>query len=345
MARVAYLFGAGASANALPIVSQIGARIEEQLAWLADQHSELPQKPLGESLGDYSHERAFNDYQAALKELHKAMLANLKLTIDTYARAVQRSDSFKARQLKAVMTLFFAIEQHKGRTVDWRYEDFFNALIGTRERRLPNNVVILTWNYDQQIAMALGQLTKDDSVFSTMRTHKIRTLRSLAERSQSEYQVLHLNGIAGYHWEREEIPSYDGPHQKRSLSEIWHHWLRSFALTYYLRGYHDMYPLLDYAWDLDDDLDAYLDNAMTPLAEVERLVVVGYSFPAYNRKVDMGLLRRMPKLRKLTVQVRKKHRGEELRERLEEEVSHLHGKIRVFEGCDHFVLPEEIYQQ
>ncbi len=343
MARVAYLFGAGASANALPVVAQIAARIEAQLAWLDSKENELPEKPLGQGLENYTHGRALKDYCSELAELHRALKVNPRLTIDTHARAVQRKDRFKARQLKAVMTLFFAVEQQMANAVDWRYDQFFNSLVGTREHRLPGHVVLLTWNYDQQIAMSLGQLTGSDSVLGAMDSHKICTLRSLERSSHREYQVLHLNGIAGYHWQRDEIPTYDGLYTRRTTTERWHGWLRSFGLTFYLQHFQDLHPLLEYAWDLEDDLEAYLDHAKTPLTDVERLIVVGYSFPAYNRRIDIGLLRRMPKLRRLTIQVRDKRRGEELRERLEEEYSPLTGKVKILEGCDQFLLPEEIH--
>lgn len=343
MARVAYLFGAGASANALPMVAEISASMNAQLSYLDNLEKELPEENMGPGLVNYTYRKAFKDYCCELKDLHHVLTKNPRLTIDTHARAVQRKDQIKARKLKAVMTLFFAIEQQRRNVVDWRYDQFFNALIGPREHRLPEHVVMLTWNYDQQIAMSLGQLTTSGSVIDAMDSHGIRTLRSLERISQRNYRILHLNGIAGYYWQRDEIPTYDGLNTRRATLDRWRGWLRPFGLTYYLHHYEDLYPLLDYAWDIEDNLETYLDNAKPPLTDVEKLIVIGYSFPAYNKRVDIGLLRRMPKLRRVTIQVRNKHRGEQLRNRLEEEYSSLSGKVITFEGCDQFLLPEEIH--
>ena len=58
--------------------------------------------------------------------------------------------------------------------------------------------------------------------------------------------------------------------------------------------------LLSFAWEKMDD--AYKSMISTQVGDAETVVVIGYSFPFFNRKVDRFLFESMPNLKNIYIQ-------------------------------------------
>src|SRR5690606_32255913 len=61
--------------------------------------------------------------------------------------------------------------------------------------------------------------------------------------------------------------------------------------------------LLSFAWE--DERSDFLENVSKLVADTEVLAVIGYSFPFFNREIDIRVIRAMTKLQKVYFQDRR----------------------------------------
>lgn len=297
MGKVLYLLGAGASANALPVIGQIGERISIQREWLLGQRGTMPPGPIPNCF-DIGYDDAFSRLQSAMDQLHAVHKDHD--TIDTYAKKLYLSGSSgreKVQQLKAALTLFFAIEQFRC-GFDRRYEGFLASIMkpGTGSwPQLHDDVIILTWNYDQQLLLGLNRFCQTDHLNQLMRDYKVKSLLTLNQDSRRDFKILHLNGIAGYNWQREDYPLFDSPQGTEITGHAWNNMLRSFIHTYH-REYRSRGPrmLLDYSWEAMDDSETPWQQVQESIADCSVLVSIGYSFHHFNRPADKKVLGHLP---------------------------------------------------
>jgi len=305
---VAYLLGAGASALTLPVVSKIGERIAIQKEWLVENRTTLPQGEIP-NLAGLHHITAFETYKGiALAEL--SAIVDSHDSVDTYAKKLYfQGERTELRKLKATLTLFFAVEQYRN-GLDRRYESFLASVMNRSAQEswpsITDRISLLTWNYDQQIAIALARFCKVDRLFELQRHYGIRSLSTLGETAKRKFRVLHLNGIAGYNHQRDDYSCLSTLTSSKMTAALWTEWLRLFSLTYMADKFSGgPKMLLEYAWEsLDEYSDIPWDDVLGPLSGIKTLVVVGYSFPFFNREVDRKVIRSMP-LQKVYIQTHK----------------------------------------
>ena len=225
-------------------------------------------------------------------------------TIDLYARWLQTNqDLSRLYRFKAVLITFFAIEQYYN-GFDPRYEGFFGSILDHTNRKLPEDVVILTWNYDQHIAMALARAGQHSSLSEVMQRYGIRTLWRLAQGQVLDYKVLHLNGIAGFISRAHDRPMHnyigDKCHTRGiPLDEMAYF----FGMLFHDRfSSGDGQMLLSYAWESLSDHGTPWEKVIAQVQDVVELVIVGYSFPDFNRLVDLKLISAMHGLKRVVLQ-------------------------------------------
>ena len=155
MANVTYLIGAGASAGkykdndrnkykveGLPCVNEIPQSLNFILGVLRSNVTEnidtvIPEVSLNSK----------EDWINAQKELLEIFI------IDTYAKKLRLQCNIEGfKELEQHLTLFFIFEQII-RDPDSRYETFLANILKSNNS-LPNNIKILSWNYDTQIELA-----------------------------------------------------------------------------------------------------------------------------------------------------------------------------------------------
>lgn len=301
MTKVAYLLGAGASAQRLPVIANMTSRIAQQLKWLEGKMEQVDDQHGHTSLGKTSR-ALLMEYCTELSKLPD--LVAPYATIDLYARWLQTNRDFRRLDdFKAVLITFFAIEQYSN-GFDPRYEGFFGSILDHSNRKLPDDVVILTWNYDQHIAMALARAGQHSDLNEVMQKYGIRTLWRLSKGQVSDFKVLHLNGIAGFNARACDRPMHD------YIGDRCH--TRGIPLDEiaYFFGmlFHDRFSggegqmLLGYAWEALEDHETPWEKVATRIQGIEELVVIGYSFPDFNRLVDLKLIAAMKGLKRIVLQ-------------------------------------------
>jgi len=171
MNDICYIFGAGASRNALPIVREMPDRISEVANLLEKSNFDFPvDDKFSKELGVES-----------ISEIHEVFLADLNwlkhqcskhASIDTFAKKLSiRSKHYRDKyandlnKLKAILSCFFIIEQTR-KPIDFRYDQFWASIIEDDISNLPSNIKILSWNYDFQFEKSVYDNFPNDQILS-----------------------------------------------------------------------------------------------------------------------------------------------------------------------------------
>lgn len=251
-------------------------------------------------------------------------------TIDTFAKKLfltgKNEEYEKAKKLLAI---YFIIEQAINKP-DSRYDTFL-ANILTPNLEIPNRIKILTWNYDSQFEIAFNEYKK------TIITPKDIGCYSLHDNEITKSPaIFKINGTASFNnW--------------NSLANFCsNHKLNKTILDKIIYAYKENESLLSFAWETSkkksDDI-LTIKTAIEQIKEAQILVVVGYTFPFFNRIVDKSLLSSMDYLNKIYIQ---DPRANEIMQNVDA-VLPVHKKrpyepveIIPITNCDQFYLPPEL---
>src|SRR5690349_9205176 len=155
MAKITFLFGAGASAQCLPVIKDIPNRLKKFKDFFVAHRSASSSPLLGGRTEIDVEERFIKDCENIISVLDNKEHA----TIDTYAkklRIILNHDNHaveKYNSLKAITSSFFIYEQLVNK-IDNRYDSFFASLLQDDYTGFPKNVRIMSWNYDFQFEKA-----------------------------------------------------------------------------------------------------------------------------------------------------------------------------------------------
>ena len=312
MANVTYLIGAGASAGkrdnkgtileGLPCVNEIPARISNIVDIL--KKTNIPdniswKNPL---LGLTTKE----EWEKAQKELLHSFLQLLQqtsqhATIDTYAKKLKlQGDVVEFKQLEQLLTLFFIFEQIISKP-DTRYDTFL-ANILQAAAQLPKNIRILSWNYDSQIELAYDEYNKKNGL----------TIGTKQDEYYQEYEIIKINGTAAFQNQKsltlikEEIAKEIQEAQKDPNS------IYAATMRVYLLNFIYLYKLyvanmkdntkLSFAFDYTSPTHNIFQCIDEIISKTDALVIIGYTFPFFNREIDRRILNRITPHTKIYIQ-------------------------------------------
>jgi hypothetical protein len=296
--KVTYIFGAGASSATLPLAAEIGADLGSTaeafrtgLIAFSDRGGGIyPEDRRPPPKGSFG--KAFFE---ALDWLCKTALNHT--SVDTIARKLwMRGDSESGEalmRLKATLGTYLWYKQIS-QPSDRRYDTFFATLLRKDPRGkpiLPATVRLLTWNYDLLLERSFYEYSLDyPYVFDYL------------VKAQG---LVHMNGFASVvpkirsalmsnDYSKFDYSLYVGTEDKYS-----------FAIELYNRSvnFHPADQLvsqINFAWENPESVRA----AVAAASGSTILVVVGYSFPYFNRDADRTVLAEMaPSLVKILLQV------------------------------------------
>lgn len=299
--RISYLLGAGASANALPIVSQMTERLSTwQGSLIPGFIAEFGENVLagqnGETVGD-----GLNAIQADLQWVLEQSV-NI-LTIDTLAKKFYLTrDSESLMRLKGALSIFFLLEQIR-QPVDLRYDSFWASVLdGELEQFAENSRLnIVTWNYDSQIEKSLLKFTDNRTVDYLHEVLQITPFQNTDKFDPKRFSVIKLNGAAGIHDSTQGTQKLRFWRNSGFNQEI----VTAIANFYYAFSAQPefLHPWLSFAWEGNTPANLARQQAMAACSNSEVLVIIGYSFPFFNRKIDSELLKSMKQLRRVYIQV------------------------------------------
>jgi len=248
-----YLFGAGASFPSLPLARGVS---QGMIDWGRKSHAHadtLSEGDLKKSVADMSEELLSWGTRSASH-----------YSIDTLAKKLFLTNKHDDLcKLKAAMSAFFLLQQ-SATPVEQRYDSFLAAILEQpgHPPALPEHIWLLTWNYDRQFERAYHQYWADSEMVQDNITFCKRVVR--------------LNGLLG-----RAIEKGTGDEYNLKLKDDESGVFARVAGEYWqLR---EREPQITFAFEKPDRLDAKLQGLSGKKCT---LVVVGYSFPFFNRRFD-----------------------------------------------------------
>lgn len=295
MSNITYLLGAGASANALPLVADIPVRL----------------KIMGTYIQSYKDSTETSKYRKDLDELSEE-LSDYN-TIDNYARVLFQNktveNDLKLRKLKSLLCGLFMFEQLKKkepiinpftdlrkqdvdsikRTIDPRYKSFFAKVL--HNNKLNDQISIISWNYDLQIEIGIennlglsyAELNPSFDIFphpaAKVKTNDFDIFSDFFGKTP---KVIKLNGTAGIFLNEDQFSNI---YQSQNLTFDEEY---DILLNVHkeVSRYHKYNPFIKFAWEKDAQTQKAINYAKAIIDKTNLLVIIGYSFPDFNRNID-----------------------------------------------------------
>lgn len=295
---ITYLFGAGASCEVLPLVDGISGGMYGMCLKLQEYTEKVDPK-------------LKTELKVLIKEIKElSEEAGKHASIDTYARKLFLTENKeKLIWLKRVLSFYFILEQFflEGRT-DKRYDLFWASLAGKTIFDLPKNVRIFSWNYDLQFELSYSNYVPGKKLEDVQAI--IGVVEKINDKRKAEvidhFGIYKLNGTAN------TIKDFDGPfiNDALILDEIKKgitikELNKLLETSLYLRNNKESKMSLSFAWENEGYRSSFQETILDLIKEevsvTEVLVVIGYSFPFFNRKVDREIIHSM-KLKKIYIQ-------------------------------------------
>lgn len=356
MANVTYYLGAGASAGrrndrgwileGLPVVNEITNRIMDYInniknAKFPDNISAWKNPQFGlTSLAAWENGR--QRLLSYLNLLYDACRRNA--TIDTYAKKLVLQDKqAELEQLERMLSFYFILEQVI-LPPDSRYDTFLANILQDR-RQFPQNIKVLSWNYDSQFEIAYYEYDKE---------FQLKIGSKMASRYEA-FDILKLNGSASFR-STESIPQYRNtllskiqkneekydPFREVKLFDI----LLPDIVFLFKLFVGEINPLrenntnLSFAFDYNRPSDVLYQRSDEIIRSTDVLVIIGYTFPFFNRVIDRRIL--APLNPHATIYIQDPH-PERIQQSLQAVCPDmLDAQIHLRNDVDQFFLPPEL---
>ncbi len=294
--KILYYFGAGASAQALPLAKTVWGDLQPlgggpQIKGLAYELARLSENKVIDDLLKSEENQVIEPILSNCQQLAKK--ADEFGDVDTYAKYLQIKNPGGAelRSLKETLSQYFAIKQVLLEARDNRYIPWLVAIM--ERKRFPENVKILSWNYDFQLELAseLLDLYGEDIRYSgngyTYSPSGLSYYPNL-DPTFNEFDTLsliHMNGIAGF-----------GVEGERRISSVFQNDYRSRHNNFFsLLMNNNIQSHIHFAWERSGYHERLMQHAIQMIQGTTIVVVIGYSFPFYNREVDKQIFSSLAK--------------------------------------------------
>ena len=166
-------------------------------------------------------------------------------------------------EFKHIISCIFYIFENIEQFRDPRYKQFLMTLIKDKEFKLPENIKILSWNYDNQFEHACSEIQDSSSKVNILNAENY-----LKFNGRATYHPLHTNNNPELKHEDFEYEEFNQFRKKTNK--------------------------IDFAWEEEYKSKFYerLENLKKIKSNLNQsvLVLVGYSFPFINHSYDFQIL-------------------------------------------------------
>jgi hypothetical protein len=306
--KFTYLFGAGASAKVIPVVEGL----PESFVSLKSFLKQVSYKILEDDKHKIQNKSAIDIYDAFIKDIDE-LIGELRnaASFDTLAKKYYLINNIpKVNKMKCLLAIMFIHNYYidKKRT-DSRYELFIASLLEKEGNivRFPQNVNIISWNYDFQFEMALSQFTDKGTLSEINRfinslssyekdpnlPHFIKLNGSALSFTNNKNEVIEKNLLNINNLSRLELNNTVNIQLIRELLKIY------LRLSSEDENYNET---ISFAWENNYQFIVDVRNkALEVSHKTNYLVVVGYSFPTFNRTLDHAFLNGLDNINKLFI--------------------------------------------
>lgn len=307
--NITYILGAGASHDTLPLMNELGDSINNLKTKISHRCNVFKQKE------QITKEEAkiFSVIIEDLDELY--VICQSSHTIDTHAKKLSVQGAEDAlNKLKTILSVYFTIAQAY-KPVKTKYNAFLSTILSREIEgiKINDNIKILSWNYDYQLELALNDFTgynQADELDEFINIYPRKNMNKL----KTGFAVFKLNGSAcsfvnDGHFERNILQSGFKPVRDEktithsSITEENEINLFKKTIEYYQAYLNGAKPAMHFAWENDPIPQKVRALAKQAVKNTQILVVIGYSFPTFNREIDRDILSAMTNLEKVYIQI------------------------------------------
>lgn len=299
MKNIFYLIGAGASfgkrndgeiIEGLPIVDEFPMQIVKMIEKIKSGNTEL----------ESQHKAKENQIHALIENLNWLKIASENhKTIDTFAKKLfLTKNTVDYKRLKIALSAYLTLEQ-LFKKPDSRYDAFIASLLNSTIDDFPNNVSILSWNYDCQFEIAYSEYYERDlnKIWSKLNVNNKTTFGSVG--NNSVFSLIKLNGSALIYNSSNNASLnrlFDPHFGRQGMSEI------NYVGTAYFDSSESQNTenALSFAWENINN--SFIEEIKKQVKEARILVIIGYSFPYFNRGIDKQIIGEMTQLKKVYIQ-------------------------------------------
>lgn len=354
MANVTYLIGAGASAGkrdganileGLPCVADIKRRLEIlihafQMAAFPDGFDWRNVQLELKTLRDW--ENAKNTIIEDLQELKN--ICDNNATIDTYAKKLRlKSDYAGLAYIERLLTFYFVLEQIL-LPPDSRYDTFLASVLD-EGMLFPEHIKVISWNYDSQFEIAFDEYEQHFGLNIGSKTNA---------KEDQKYDIVKINGSARFN-RMEFLPQMrktwlkkieDSKAELKTLESVKVQILLGDIITLYKSFVFHSNPTrrnntqLSFAFDDTHYNNAIYNHVNEIMSNTDVLVVIGYTFPFFNREIDRKILNCLRSQATVYIQDKYPNRIKQNFRAVKSTIPE--GHIELKEETEQFFLPPEL---
>lgn len=300
--QILYLLGAGASAGALPMISDFLNRVELQIKYLKSINLDLLK-----SDSPINFIGVFGTYLEELTYLENILRNSDTPSIDTIAHSYYISGRTNEYfRLKRIYSLFLLLEQRLN-FHDRRYTQFISSIISSETKRLPDNIRVLSWNYDNQFELAYSHFTHNSNLENVRSEIGYNAIES--EVVPEGFSFTKINGSIDMK-ELIHLADIKTITQNRDIDSQFVQ-LKGFLVivnnTYNLFEH----KAIEFAWEKNISSSNFIQ-----FQNVTDVVVISYSFPDINNTIDRMFFSTIKNLENVYIQCGDS--SEAIKEKLEE---------------------------
>ncbi len=342
MSKVLYLLGAGASygkrdlkepvnsinriMEGLPIVNEISNEIDVVIYELENLKFE--------STKVYNWQGEIREFSFMLNVIIDGLKwlkieASNHATIDTFAKKLYlKREMEEYGKLKFFLSTFFLIEQsiHE---IDKRYDTFL-ANILDENLKIPDDIYIMTWNYDNHLDIAYRDYTN----------MPLPIYNPVEKRNDEKAKIFKINGSANYY----NLNQIDASiHIEKSLTVLLDKICKQACNANINKKWSTGIMDLLFAWE-KECFEVKSKILFNNISDTEILIIIGYTFPFFNREIDRMIFEKMPNLKQIYIQ---DPLAEDVSDFLfsvltEEQRKQLHLNVKLVKNTANFFLPPEL---
>lgn len=350
MEYITYFFGAGASVKAIPAVNGLKDGLIDFRTYVNHMLSNnviesdggiLYIGELDNLINNIDESVTIDEYAKYLFDnQHKQInLARLKFIFNNYLvfeHAIKDSDYIKS---DISSTYKFKNEKRLNTPIDSRYKSFLSHL-QTSDKPIPDNVRIISWNYDMQFELAYGEKMGFKSIELTQNKLDVFPNFLSKHNETSNPRLIKMNGTAGIN-----IDHIDSNNTYSEWTPEYSHYneVLKYQIDNFKMNYNRIFtsPTISFAWEKKrfEELKKHL---ISIAKNTETLIVVGYSFPRFNKEFDRLFLENLDILRNAYLQVLEPDFDNIVEHRIKPLSQKLAVKIQFYDDENNFFVPQTI---
>lgn len=306
--ELTYILGAGASFQSIPVVKSFSSRFNEFTNFLRTSSNSV-------NIRMETKDAVFKEAFEATYELYKAFKSHQ--SFDTYFKKLfHTGQTDQIIKGKKILNLYFIWEHlsniskepsirqsnifWKQATIDKRYDALIASLlkpiIGKRETYCPINFI--SWNYDLNLLVALKNYFSPETTIGEFHS-QIKVSENIWKIGDT-ITVLNMNG---YFFCNQFEDIHTILEKDYKIENIQHFIYQNISTIELLNNSKDPNSeLIKFAWESISNSGSnktdFLAEAKEKILKSNNIVVIGYTFPLYNRLIDYEYFNRSSLLNK-----------------------------------------------